>query len=102
MQVFTAARRAARLHRRLIAAVVADQAVLAPVIRQRDRAVYASFRLSAASAKEEPGIAAPIQEEHGLLTGSQLCCHLLPQAARDRHLRIGLPELFPHVDDLHT
>src|SRR5207249_3597347 len=100
VKVLAVAHRTASGHDGRVAAVVAHQAMLATVIGERDGTVHASDRLATAPAEQVPGVAAPVEQDHGLRPGAHLGFDLLLEPPRDRHHRVGLAEFLAHVHNL--
>ena len=85
-----------------IAAVMAHQAVGATVIGERNGAIHAALRLATTATEQKPGVAAPVEQDHGLGAGFERRVHCLLEPARDGHLKLRLAKLLPHVHDFHA
>ncbi len=84
-----------------VAAVVAQQAAVALVISQGERAVDALHALAAGAAGDEAGKAAPIEQHDGLLAVLQALAQRFEQLARECGLLARLQKLLAHVDQFH-
>src|SRR5215472_1787669 len=81
-----------------IAAVMAQEAPVALVIRQGERTVHALHALAAGAAGNEARKPAAVEQHDGLLALLQALAERVDEFARERVLLAGFEKLLAHID----